>query len=106
MTRGAEPPPASQPIMFMNPAVRPRADGGTRSNADAKIFASYRPLKKPQQVSAKTRVVTDDVRPQIATNGAPANMPIAWTPTRPAGERRRHQSAAHPPTGAPARLAS
>jgi hypothetical protein len=38
MASGADPPPASQPIMFMNPAVLPRASGGTTSNADAKMF--------------------------------------------------------------------
>jgi hypothetical protein len=63
-------------------------------------------LKKPQQVSAMISVATDDVMPQIATNGAPANMPIACTAIRPPGLRCRHQSASQPPTGAPARLAS
>ena len=49
---GAEPPPASQPIRFMNPAALPRASGGTTSNTDAKILASYSPLKNPHNVSA------------------------------------------------------
>jgi hypothetical protein len=40
MTSGAEPPPPSQPIMFMNPAARPRASGGTMSKTEAKMLAS------------------------------------------------------------------
>ncbi len=39
-TTGADPPPASQPIMFMNPVAVPRASGRTTSNTEAKMLAS------------------------------------------------------------------
>ena len=106
MATGAEPPPASHPIMFMNPAVLPRASGGTTSNADAKMFASYSPLQNPHNVNETTSVATDAVMPQRTTNGAPPRTPTVWTAMRPRGERRRHRSASQPPTGAPTMLAS
>jgi hypothetical protein len=40
ITSGADPPPASQPIIFMKPAALPRASGGTTSKTDAKMLAS------------------------------------------------------------------
>src|SRR5262249_9189372 len=78
---GADPPPI-QPTIFMNPAAVPRASSGTTSNIDAKMFASYIPLKNPQAVRATMRTAVDFVKPQRTTKGAPANTPIACTSAR------------------------
>jgi len=92
--------------MFMNPAAVPRASGRITSNTEAKMFASYRPLKNPQAISATISHPTEVVSPHSTTKGAPPRTPTACTIMRPPGVRLRRMSASQPPSGDPAVLAS
>ncbi len=98
-------PPASHPIEFMTPVAVPRTSGRITSNRDAKMFASYNSLNKPQTTNPAISHPMLPVSAHNTANGASHSTPAACTRIRPPGHRRRSESAIQPPATDPIRLA-
>src|ERR1051325_4499855 len=96
MSTRAGPGAQSPPAMFITPTTVPRISGGVTSNIEAKMLASYIPLKKPHPTKATMTKASEVVAPVRTTKGRPRSSAPPCSAHPPASVAARGQ------VGAPA----